>query len=242
MSKDTKQKRAPDAPEHRFPSGMRKETHLTPARRAKFIQELAQHGVVVEAARAASPNSVAVSGAKASFYSLRKRDPGFARQWDEAIEIADARIEKELIRRAVEGVERPFVQKAQIVRDENGQPVTERVFSDRLMEVLARARLKRFQDRKTIEVEHRMAADSIAYLSMADIRSLNEDQRHQLAGILNTIQAARRARGHEPEQIEDAEYEEITEEPTGPLQIAESTDTPINGLSAEEQKELEAIL
>ena len=72
-------------------------------------------------------------------YELRKADPGFASAWEEAEEIAADRLEEEARRRAVEGVEEPLVSAGRLVRDDNGQPIMVRRYSDNLLLALMKA-------------------------------------------------------------------------------------------------------
>lgn len=105
---------------------------LTEERKRAFLEHLATYGIAVEAARAASPGCP--SGAMATFKDARRRDPEFAAAWEEAAEQARGVIEAEIRRRAIEGWEEP---------GRNG-PV--RKYSDRLLELMARARLPEYRD------------------------------------------------------------------------------------------------
>ena len=97
----------------------RAEFRLSRQRKERFLQELAEHGVVARACRAASPHSRA--GCIETFRGARATDEAFARAWDEAIEAAKGVVEYAIYKRGVEGVETS----------------TGRRFSDRLL--LARA-------------------------------------------------------------------------------------------------------
>ena len=102
------------------------QVELTSERKATFLAELARHGIVVRAARAASPHSA--RGCVMSFRDERGRDPEFASDWDEAMEQARGQVESELHRRAVEGYEEPVYQRGEKVG-------TVRKYSDRLLEL-----------------------------------------------------------------------------------------------------------
>lgn len=78
---------------------------LTEERKNTFLEELAEHGIIGQAAKRASLHST--RGCLASFYSERERDPDFAQAWDEALAMARGAIEAELHRRGVEGYEEP---------------------------------------------------------------------------------------------------------------------------------------
>ena len=67
---------------------------------------------------------------------MRKEDPVFAAAWDEAEEKAADVLEAEARRRAVLGVPKPL---GKVVRDDDGQPIAIRRYSDTLLLALLRA-------------------------------------------------------------------------------------------------------
>ena len=105
----------------------------TDQQRATFLVRLAETGNVSDAARRAA---VPRSGA----YALRLADEEFALQWAEAQGQAVDALELEARRRAVEGVEQPVLYAGKPVHDDLGDPVTVRHYSDRLLELLLKAR------------------------------------------------------------------------------------------------------
>jgi hypothetical protein len=109
-----------------------KKLRLTKERQDLFLQALADTGSVTAAIAVASTSRTRV-------YELRKADPAFATAWDEAEEIATDRLEDEARRRAVEGVAEPLVSAGKLVRDDDGQPIAIRRFSDHLLLALLRA-------------------------------------------------------------------------------------------------------
>jgi hypothetical protein len=109
-----------------------KRLKLTTARQLRFLKALAQTGNVTAA--------VAVAGtSRTRAYEQRKRDPTFAAAWDEAEEIAADALEAEARRRAVEGVSEPLVSAGKLVRDDDGQPIAIRRYSDNLLLALLKA-------------------------------------------------------------------------------------------------------
>jgi hypothetical protein len=66
-------------------------------------------------------------------YELRKTDPAFPAAWEEAVEVAADALEAEARRRAVVGIEEPLVSAGRIVRDDHGQPIGVRRYSDKLL-------------------------------------------------------------------------------------------------------------
>lgn len=148
---------------------------MTPERKSTFLQELARHGVLVRAARAASPHSKV--GALQSFKDERTRDDQFAADWDAAMEHARGEVEHELYRRAQEGWEEPIYggrYKEQVVG-------TVRRYSDRLLELRAKALLPTYRDRPAAALpptdEHmprvdRTMGEAIGWTILEQARSL----------------------------------------------------------------------
>src|SRR4029077_10140079 len=109
-----------------------KRLRLTRARQEEFLRALADTGSITAAVVAAGTSRTRV-------YELRKVDSVFAADWDEAEEIATDRLEEEARRRAVEGVAEPLVSAGRLVRDDDGQPIAIRRFSDNLLLALLKA-------------------------------------------------------------------------------------------------------
>jgi hypothetical protein len=101
-------------------------------RQGCFLQALTNTGSVTAA--------IAVAGSsRTRVYELRKTDPEFACAWQQAEEIATDRLEEEARRRAVEGVTEPLVSAGKLVRDDDGQPIAVRRYSDHLLLALLKA-------------------------------------------------------------------------------------------------------
>ncbi|HUC16966.1 MAG TPA: hypothetical protein VMA37_04670 [Acetobacteraceae bacterium] len=110
--------------------------------RARFLKVLAATGNVTLAA-------VASELPRGSLYHWRERDRNFAAAWAEAIEAATDALEAEARRRAIEGVETTIVQGGRLVRDDEGNPLTIRRYSDSLLALLLRAhRPEKYQAEK----------------------------------------------------------------------------------------------
>ncbi|WP_326525576.1 hypothetical protein [Sphingomonas sp.] len=128
---------------------------LSAERKAAFIAELARHGIANRAARAASPHSASATGCLSTFADERQRDPEFALAWGEAIEEARAEVEHEIYRRSTEGVDEPVYggkYREQVVG-------TVRKYSDRLLELRARALLPAYRDAAALNVNKRVVHD-----------------------------------------------------------------------------------
>jgi hypothetical protein len=122
-----------------------KRLKLTPARQQRFLKALAETGNVSAAVDLAGTS-------RTRTYELRKVDQAFRASWDEAENIASDRLEAEAWRRAVEGVQEPLVSAGKIVRDDDGNPIAIRRYSDSMLTLLLKARRpERFRDRSSIE-------------------------------------------------------------------------------------------
>jgi hypothetical protein len=105
---------------------------LTRARQERFLKALSDTGSVTTAAAVAGTSRTRV-------YELRKADLAFASAWQEAEEIAADRLEDEARRRALEGVPEPLVSAGKLVRNDDGQPIAVRRYSDNLLLALLKA-------------------------------------------------------------------------------------------------------
>lgn len=128
---------------------------LTDRRKRAFLKELELHGIQTRAARAASPRASSRYGAIQTFKDERERDPEFARQWDEAMQAAEASIEHEIFRRAQEGWEEPIYGG----RHRERVVGTVRKYSDRLLELRARALLPAYRETSAVSVRGRVTHD-----------------------------------------------------------------------------------
>lgn len=125
---------------------------MTKERKEIFLAELGRTGVFAHAARTASPDSL--HGALTSFREERERDPEFAAAWDEAVDHSTGMIEREAIRRAVEGWHDGKVQK----------------YSDRLMELILKRRDPEYREHRKYEVD---AKTEVTGKKKLDLRSLS---------------------------------------------------------------------
>jgi hypothetical protein len=122
-----------------------KKLKLTRERQQRFLTALADTGIVSVAVEIAGTSRTRV-------YELRKRDESFAAAWDEAEEHAADALEAEAWRRAVAGVPEPLVSSGRVVRDDDGQPLAIRRYSDNLLLALLKARRPdKFKDRAVVE-------------------------------------------------------------------------------------------
>lgn len=152
-----------DRPQPTDPS--RAHARLTAERKRTFLEHLARTGVVAESARVASPQS-ARHGALTTFKDERGRDPEFAKAWDEAVDHAVGVLEVEAFRRAVEGWDEPT----------RFGPV--RKHSDRLLELMLKARNPQYREHRKYEVEAK------AEVAPLNLRSLSPEKQELLRQLL----------------------------------------------------------
>ena len=98
-----------------------------------FLAALAEYGVVQYACDAAGI-------ARSTAYKLRANDEAFAALFDEAREVAWDKLEQEVYRRAVEGVKEPLVSGGRVVRDDAGEIIYVRRYSDSLALAMLKAK------------------------------------------------------------------------------------------------------
>jgi AcrR family transcriptional regulator len=133
--------------------------------RALFLDELAQRGIVQDAAAAAGVG-------RSTVYQWRGEDAAFAAAWDVAIERAADALEREAWRRGVEGVPEPVIGRVDrdldgVVTGPDGQPLYIRKYSDALLTTMLKARRPE-KFREKVDHEHR---GSIAVEFVNDWRS-----------------------------------------------------------------------
>jgi hypothetical protein len=94
-----------------------------------FLAHLAETGILTDAAEAAGVD-------RTNVWRRRQDDPEFARQVDEAIDMAADKLEREARRRALEGVVEPVYQGGLLIG-------TKTVYSDSLLALLLKGRRKK---------------------------------------------------------------------------------------------------
>ena len=145
-----------------------------------FLESLAEHSVVTWAARTAGRSHRA-------FYEVRKRDPEFARRWEDAVEEAHGRIEREAIRRAVEGTSRYEISAGEVVSHPlTGEPLKRVEYSDNLIGQILRSKLSHYAPKQQIDVKHEHSHNG-ATITQDQIALLSPDDQETLLNLLNKI-------------------------------------------------------
>lgn len=110
-----------------------KKLKLTRECQERFLKALGDTGIASAAVEIAGTS-------RSRVYELRRADPSFAAAWEEAEESAADALEEEARRRAVVGVLEPIVSSGKVVRDDDGQPIAIRRYSDNLLLALLKVR------------------------------------------------------------------------------------------------------
>jgi hypothetical protein len=109
-----------------------KTLRITEERQHVFLAKLAEWGDLAAAAAAAGTTR---TGAE----ELRANDPEFASAWAKAIQASADNLEQVARRRALEGLIEPVLSDGKVVRDDNGQPIVVRRYSDVILLALLKA-------------------------------------------------------------------------------------------------------
>jgi len=165
----------------------KKAVPVTDTRRETFLRVLEETGLVTAAAAAASPHCTGKEPGKKSFYDLRARDPQFAAAWDAAANRALARVEQELLRRAMEPARTP------ICNPKTGEVVgyrEDRLASDKVLLRVASylskgawAENRKIDVSGTVEHEHSQHLQ----LTVEDLQYLETDEQQNLIQLLDKI-------------------------------------------------------
>ncbi|MEX2123260.1 MAG: hypothetical protein WD795_05175 [Woeseia sp.] len=149
---------------------------LTEERKKVFLDTLAETGMQRAAAAAATPWSTSEWAGLSTFQDERKRDPEFALAWDKALEVAIARIEAEIVRRAMEPERRPVFSKGELV----GEHLT---YDNKLLMRLATRHDPAWREKQEIEhtgtVQHQHTHDHIVF-APKDIVLLEDPEERRL--------------------------------------------------------------
>lgn len=160
------------------------ETDSTPAWESAFLAALEETGVISKAAEAAQIGRKAV-------WTRRKNNPGFAKEFDDALRAGALLLEAEAIRRAQDGVVRmkfnpksgkPYIDPRTITPEcPEGLPYMEHEYSDTLMAILLKRHFPEYREPKS---ETHVSTTLNNFLVMTAERS------QQLQDRLKSLEAA----------------------------------------------------
>jgi hypothetical protein len=117
-------------------------------------------------------------------YYWQEHDETFSMRFNIAEQEANDVIRAELFRRAVQGYEKPVVSVGKVVYDKDGKPMTERVYSDTLLSLLARSRMPEFREKQSVDLNATVNGNinSTSTISI-DTRALTPDQLTKLKAL-----------------------------------------------------------
>ena len=145
--------------------GVRLTAEQRKAAQEVFLQSFTLNGNVLLASKKAGVD-------RSSIYDWLEKDPSFSVLYHQAERDFQDVILGAIIQRAIHGYEKPLVSWGKLVYDEDGKPVTEKVYSDNLLALLAKSKIPEFREKQPVES---MQIDNINVLQI-DTRSLNNDQ------------------------------------------------------------------
>jgi hypothetical protein len=117
--------------------------HSTRAKQIAFLEAFSQFGTIAGVSRLANVG-------RRTHYDWIQQDAAYNEAFSEATEqYADA-VRDEVRRRAIEGYLEPVIYQGAIAKDERGRPLMLRKFSDRLLELLAKAKCPEFREKHEV--------------------------------------------------------------------------------------------
>lgn len=126
---------------------------LTKAERQQVQEKFLKSFAMTANVRAAC---MAAGISRTTVYEWQEKDETFSLRFKQAELDANDVIRAELFRRAVQGVEKPVVSMGKIVyttdEKDKPKPLMERVYSDSLLALLAKARMPEFREKQQIEM------------------------------------------------------------------------------------------
>jgi hypothetical protein len=121
-------------------------------------------------------------------YGWLEVDEVFSLEYKQAELDANDLIRGELFRRAVQGYEKPVVSVGKIVYGSDEKPLMEKVYSDNLLALLAKARMPEFRDKQSIDVQANVTGSVQSDLSN-ELRLLSSEQLAQFKQWLQEAKA-----------------------------------------------------
>ena len=147
--------------------------------RPAFLKCLAAcRGLLLPACKAAGVDRVSV-------WRERQRNADFAARYEEARQLGAHYLEEEATRRAVEGCKKLVLHNGKPVLDDQGQPIVEVQYSDRLLELLLKRHLPEVYREKLATVNVQATATAISVVtSNSDLQALQAARAAMLATMV----------------------------------------------------------
>jgi|GraSoiStandDraft_16_1057320.scaffolds.fasta_scaffold706165_2 hypothetical protein len=146
---------------------------LTPDERKKAQEVFLQSFSMTANVRAAC---LKAGISRATIYEWAEHDTAFSILYKQAELDANDMIRAELFRRAVQGYEKPVVSVGKVVYGPDDKPMMERVYSDSLLSLLAKARMPEFREKQSLDVNANVTGSIQGSDLSNDLRLLNNEQ------------------------------------------------------------------
>lgn len=139
---------------------------------------------------------------RSTVYHWQEHDEEFGFKFRQASEDANDLIRGELFRRAVQGYEKPAVSQGKVVYVEETlpdgkkvyKPLMERVYSDNLLSLLAKARMPEFRDKQSIDMTTNTSTKDVQAIQDAITRALAQYPEAKIA-VAEALAEMEKARG-----------------------------------------------
>lgn len=123
--------------------------HLTKKEKTEtqdtFLEEFAKNANISLSCKIANITRTTV-------YEWQEHDSTFSLRFKIAEQEANDVIRAEIHRRGIEGYSKPVVSMGKVVYGPDGQPLTENVYSDALLSLLAKARMPEYRDKQQQQI------------------------------------------------------------------------------------------
>ena len=152
----------------------------------KFIASFAENANVSLACKEANIS-------RNTIYEWQEHDETFSMRFKVAEQEANDVIRAELFRRGVTGYEKPVVSMGKVVYDkETGERLTENVYSDNLLALLAKSRMPEFRDKQTIDMNNTNNQDMrLMHEAIAKALEPYPEARQAVASALAELESVR---------------------------------------------------
>lgn len=120
-------------------------------RQSVFLRVFQEGGII-------GPACVMAGVSRTIIIEWRKNDKEFGSLYDIAEANANDLVRSEIYRRGVHGYDKPVVSVGKLVRNEDGTPLTEKVYSDALLTMLAKSRMPEFREKQQIDLTTQVVA------------------------------------------------------------------------------------
>lgn len=166
------------SPEIRTSTHIRTSQRRKGQRLSKQERETAQETFLQSFATTANVRAACAAAGidRATVYTWMEHDEFFALRYKQAELDANDTIRAAIFQRGVLGYEKPVVSMGKVVYGQDGMPLMERVYSDTLLSLLAKARMPEYRDKQQIEHSGSIDIASARELLLQKLQKLREQE------------------------------------------------------------------